>query len=122
VKKSSSVAAPLLASAALTFLAGCRSHEMKRCVDDHNVVVDDSHCNAQQQPNGQQQQHPGGVGFYPVPYRWYYGGWGGFSGGSTVGGGGFVPAAGHAYSSATERGGFGSTFGGSDGGYGGAGE
>ena len=120
MKRSTQVAAPLLASAALAFLAGCRSHEMKRCVDDHNVVVDDSHCNAQQQPN--QQQQNGGVGFYPVPYRWYYGGWGGYSPGTAVGGGTYTPAAGHSYSSGTERGGFGSTFSGSDGGHGGAGE
>jgi hypothetical protein len=121
VKKSSSVAAPLLASAALAFLAGCRSHEMKRCVDDHNVVVDEKLCDAQQQPN-QQQQHPGGVGFYPVPYRWYFGGWGGYSPGTAVGGGGFAPAAGHSYSSGTERGGFGSTHSSGEGGHGGAGE
>jgi hypothetical protein len=118
MKRSTQVAAPLLASAALAFLAGCRSHEMKRCVDDHNVVVDDSHCSAQQ-PN---QQQNGGVGFYPVPYRWYYGGWGGYYPGTAVGGGGFAPAAGHSYSSSTERGGFGSTHSSGDGGHGGAGE
>jgi len=109
VKKSSSVAAPLLASAALVFLAGCRKPEMKRCVDEHNTVVDDSMCNAQQQ---QQRPNPAG-GFYPVPFRWYYGGWGGFGRGSSVGGGGFVPAPGHSYASPTSRGGFGSSFHGS---------
>jgi hypothetical protein len=109
VKKSSSVAAPLLASAALAFLAGCRQHEMQRCVDEHNVVVDDSLCNAQSQRN------PNG-GFYPNPFRWYYGGWGGFGRGSTAGGGGFTPIMGHSYSSSTTRGGFGSTFHGGEGG------
>ncbi|HEX9199257.1 MAG TPA: hypothetical protein VF865_06840 [Acidobacteriaceae bacterium] len=106
VKKSANVAAPLLASVALAFLAGCRSKEMKRCVDEHNTVVDDSLCRAQQQ---QQQPQPG-VGFYPYPFRWYYGGWGGYSRGSAVGGGGFVAAPGHSYASPTSRGGFGSTF------------
>ena len=106
VKKSTSVAAPLLASVALAFLAGCRSKEMKRCVDEHNTVVDDSLCAAQKQ---QQQPNPGG-GFYPYPFRWYYGGWGGYSRGSSVGGGGFVAAPGHSYASPTSRGGFGSTF------------
>jgi hypothetical protein len=107
VKKSSSVAAPLLASAALAFLAGCRNQEMKRCVDEHNVVVDDSLCNAQQQPN------PNGS-YYP--FRWYYGGSGGYGPGSTAGGGGYVPVAGHSYSPSTSRGGFGSSSGDSGGG------
>ncbi len=118
VKKSTHVAAPLLASAALAFLAGCRQQEMKRCVDEHNTVVDDSLCDAQQK---QQQPNQGGGGFYPYPFRWYYGGYGGFGRGSLAGGGAFAPAAGHSYSSPTSRGGFGSTFSGA-GGHGGAGE
>lgn len=90
---------------------------MKRCVDDHNVVVDDSFCNAQQQTTPVQ---PGG-GYVPVPYRWYYGGWGGYSRGSTVGGGAYTPSAGVSYS--TSRGGFGSTHAsGGEGGHGGGGE
>ncbi len=88
---------------------------MQRCVDEHNVVVDDSLCKAQQQRN------PNG-GFYPSPFRWYYGGWGGFGRGITVGGGGFAPITGHAYSSSTTRGGFGSTHASGEGGHGGAGE
>jgi hypothetical protein len=119
VKRSSSVAAPLLASAALALLSGCKQPEMKRCVDEHNTVVDDSLCNAQQQAK---QPNPTG-GFYFSPYRWYYGGWGGYGRGTTVGGGGYVPAIGHSYSSSTTRGGFGSSFSGEgEGGHGGAGE
>jgi hypothetical protein len=118
VKKSTSVAAPLLASVALAFLAGCRQREMQRCVDEHNTVVDDSLCNATQQAH---QPNPAG-GFFPYPYRWYYGGWGGYSRGSAVGGGGFAPAAGHSYASPTTRGGFGGSFSGGDGGHSGAGE
>ena len=76
---------------------------MQRCVDEHNVVVDESLCKAQQQPN------PAG-GFYPMPFHWYYGGWGGYGLGSVVGGGGFVPLSGHSYASPTSRGGFGSSF------------
>jgi hypothetical protein len=105
MKRSTNVAAPLLASAALAFLAGCRQQQMKRCVDDHNVVVDDSLCETQQH---QPQQHPAG-GIYPVfiPYHYYYGGFGGFSRGSVVSGGSITPRAGASYS--TSRGGFGST-------------
>jgi hypothetical protein len=104
---------------ALAFLAGCREREMKRCVDERNIVVDDSLCNATS-PQAQQPNPSGG--FYPYPYRWYYGGWGGYALGSGVGGGGFAPVAGHSYASPTSRGGFGSSFGGGEGGHGGAGE
>ena len=103
---------------ALAFLAGCREREMQRCVDQKNTVVDDSFCAKQQQA---QQPNPAG-GFYPYPYRWYYGGSGGFAPGSVVSGGGFDPVAGHSYASPTARGGFGSSGGDGDGGHGGAGE
>jgi hypothetical protein len=119
MKRSTKVAAPLLASAALAILAGCRKPEMQRCVDEHNKVVDDSLC--ANQPN-QQQQHPmGGGGFIPlIPlYHYYYGGWGGYGLGSVVGGGSYAPSVGRSYatrSGVTTRGGFGSSFsGGSDG-------
>jgi hypothetical protein len=108
VKKSSTVAAPLLASAALAMLTACRQPEMQRCVDEHNVVVDDSLCAAQPQHN------PAG-GFYPSPFRYYYGGYGGYGLGSMVGGGGYAPMAGHSYASSTTRGGFGSTHAGGGG-------
>src|SRR5258707_11558172 len=76
MKRSSHVTAPLLAAAALSLLTGCRRPEMQRCVDENNNVVDDSFCknqpNAQQRPDG----HGGFISFYP--YRFYYGGWGGF--------------------------------------------
>lgn len=78
---------------------------MQRCVDEHNVVVDDSLCHVQQQPNS-------GGGYY-VPYRYYYGGYGGFAPGTIVGGGGYAPIGGHSYASPTARGGFGSSFSGS---------
>lgn len=119
MKKSANVAAPLLASAALAFLAGCKQQEMKRCVDEHNTVVDDSLCNAQQQ---QQQPFNHSGGYVPVPFRWYYGGFGGYSRGAMAGGGGFAPLAGHSYASPTTRGGFGSSFSEGAGGHGGAGE
>jgi hypothetical protein len=118
VKKSNSVAAPLLASAALAMLAGCKQQQMKRCVDEHNTVVDNSFCDTQQnQPNqpNNNYYHP----VVPVFYHYYYGGTGGFYPGSIATGGGFTPAPGVSYS--TSRGGFGHTF--SDGGgHGGAGE
>jgi hypothetical protein len=86
---------------------------MQRCVDEHNNVVDDSLCN--NQPNAQQRPDGRG-GFIPViiPYRYYYGGWGGYGLGTQVGGGAFSPAAGRSYST-TSRGGFGSFFGGGEG-------
>lgn len=109
MKRSTHVAAPLLASAALAMLAGCRHQEMQRCVDEHNTVVDESLCKAQPQRN------PAG-GFYPIPFRYYYGGYGGYGLGSSVGGGAFAPSAGHSYASPTTRGGFGSTHAGGQGG------
>jgi len=89
MKRSANVTAPLLASAAMAFLAGCRQHEMKRCVDEHNVVVDDSLCETRQ---NQQQQHPGGGFPIFIPYHYYYGGFGGFSRGSVVSGGSSTPS------------------------------
>jgi hypothetical protein len=101
-------------------LSGCRhpQPEMQRCVDEHNVVVDDKLCQTQQ--GVQQQRRPDGHGgFLPIfiPYHYYYGGYGGYGLGSVVGGGGYTPMTGHAYanasgrSSGTVRGGFGSSFG-----------
>ncbi len=123
MKRSSHVAAPLLASAALAFLTACRKPEMQRCVDEHNTVVDDSLC--ANQPNAQNNNlaHPGGgmggggIGY--MPYRWYYGGMGGYGRGSIVSGGGYAPIGGHSYSSSTSRGGFGSSIHSSGGGGGG---
>jgi hypothetical protein len=118
MKRSTKVAAPLLASAALAILAGCRKPEMQRCVDEQNHVVDDSLC--ANQPNQhlqqQQQQRPmGGGSLIPlIPiYHYYYGGWGGYGLGSIVGGGSYVPTVGRSYttrSGVTTRGGFGSSY------------
>jgi len=125
MKRSTHVYAPLLGLAAAAMLAGCREPEMRRCVDEHNVVVADNLCDAQQ---GVQQRNGGG-GMPFIPYRYYYGGYGGFGLGSMVGGGGFTSAPGRSYVNAsgvrsgTARGGFGSSFseGGAHGG-GGSGE
>jgi hypothetical protein len=109
MKRSTQVAAPLLAAAALSLLTGCRP-EMQRCVDENNHVVDDSLCDTQ--PN----QHPvAGTSVYPIllPYHYYYGGWGGYGIGSVVGGGSTNPSFGRSYatrSGRTIRGGFGSSF------------
>lgn len=120
MRRSAHVAAPLLASAALAMLTGCRKPEMQRCVDDHGAVVADNLCQNQplQQNNGVPYYHPYGGG----SYRWYYGGLGGYSAGTIVGGGGYAPLPGHSYASSTSRGGFGSTHAGSgEGGHGGEG-
>jgi hypothetical protein len=89
---------------------------MQRCVDEQNHVVDDKLCANLPDQQGIQQQRPDGHGgFLPlfIPYRYYYGGWGGYGLGSVVGGGSYAPAAGRSYttrSGVTTRGGFGSSF------------
>jgi hypothetical protein len=112
MRRSTQVVAPLLASAAVALLSGCHSGpEMQRCVDQQNHVVDPSFCKNLPQPDAKNNtSHPGMPFIYP--YRFYYGGSGGYALGSTVSGGGFVPSSGHSYSlsSGTSRGGFGSSF------------
>jgi hypothetical protein len=105
MKRSKHVAAPLLTSAAVAMLAGCRQAQMQRCVDEHNVVVDDSLCQNQPGQQNNSYYHPGGGGFY----RYYYGGGGTYFPGSVATGGGYAPTPGYSY--ATSRGGFGSSFG-----------
>ena len=118
MRRSAQVAAPLLAAAALALTTGCRKPEMQRCVDEQNHVVDDKFCaNLPNQQANQPQRPDGHGGFFPIflPYRFYYGGWGGYGLGSTVGGGSYAPATGRSYatrSGVTTRGGFGSSFGG----------
>jgi hypothetical protein len=115
MKHSRQVAAPLLASAALALLAGCRQQEMQRCVDESNHVVADNLCNSQPQ---QRSNGHGGFLFLPSPYRFYYGGYGGYGLGSAVGGGGYTPAPGRSYGTRTTRGGFGGFYSGVKGGAG----
>jgi len=117
MKRSTQVAAPLLAAAAMGLLAGCHNHDaaMQRCVDENNKVVDQSLCQQGQQTTQQQPDGHGGFIFVPVivPYHYYYGGWGGYGLGSAVGGGSYTPSPGVSYSTTT-RGGFGSSFSGSE--------
>jgi len=106
MKRSTQVAAPLLAATALSLLTGC-NRQMQRCVDENNNVVDDHFC--KDQPN-QPQQRPDGHGgfiFVPLPYRFYYGGYGNYDLGTRATGGSFTPSSGVSY---TTRGGFGSSF------------
>ena len=116
MRSSTQVAAPLLAAAALSMLTGCQKPQMQRCVDENNHVVDDSLCaNLPANQQGVQQRPDGHGSFLPViiPYRYYYGGWGGYGLGTLVGGGGYTPVAGRSYanrSGITIRGGFGSSF------------
>lgn len=127
MKRSSQVAAPLLAAAALALTTGCEKPQMQRCVDEQNHVVADSLC--ANQPNQPQQRPDGHGGFIPIifPYRYYYGGFGGYGLGSSVGGGTYAPDPARSYingSGRTTRGGFGRSFsqGGSHAGGEGAGE
>jgi hypothetical protein len=64
-----------------------------------------------------QQQQPmrGPTGGFYYPYRYYYGGAGGYAIGTPVSGGDFAPVSGHSYATSTTRGGFGSSGGGSGG-------
>lgn len=121
MKRSAHVSAPLLAATALSLLTACRRQpEMQRCVDEQNHVVADNLCNA----SGQQPIRNSSGVFIPMPYRFYYGGLGGYALGSMVSGGSYGALAGHAYSrsSGTPRGGFGGFHGSSSGAHGGAGE
>src|SRR5580704_14829390 len=100
MKRSTQVAAPLLAAAALAMTVGCRRPQMQRCVDENHNVVDDSLCN--NQPNQQNNNT-----LFPHTYHYYYGGWGGYGLGGTAAGGSYIPSPGVSY---TTRGGFGSSF------------
>ncbi len=117
MRRSTQVAAPLLASTALALLSGCHQQELQRCVDENNKVVEDKLCanqpqDAAQQRQMQEQRQHNGLGILPlIPlYHFYYGGFGGRGIGSSVTGGTLSPLAGHSYSSSTTRGGFGRTF------------
>ena len=93
MRRSAQVAAPLLAAAALALTTGCRKPEMQRCVDENNHVVNDKLCASQPQAERRPDGH-GGFLFVPMPYRYYYGGYGGYAPGTVVGGGGYTPPAG----------------------------
>ena len=121
-RRSTKVAAPLLAAAALALTTACRPKpEMQRCVDEQNHVVADNLC--QGLPPAGAAAPPVSMGY--IPYRYYYGGGGGYGLGSPVFGGGYIPSTGHTYSSAsgrstfvpsgTVRGGFGSSHAGGGG-------
>ena len=130
MRRSSKVAAPLLAATAMAMLSGCRKPEMQRCVDENNRVVDDSFCANLPADNRNQQPPYGHGGFVPlVPlYRYYYGGWGAYTPGTLAGGGSTTPMNGHSYitsrgvRSGTSRGGFGRWFSSHGSGHGGGGE
>jgi hypothetical protein len=107
-KRSLSVSAGLLASLALS-LTGCGTNnghrdEARRCVNDQNVVINDSNCNGSGSGTG----------------HWYYGG-SGFGPGSRVSGGSPNASKSSIYSDggSVSRGGIGETGGG--GGHGSAG-
>lgn len=108
MRRCGQVAAPLLASAAVALLSGCRP-DMQRCVDEQNRVADPAQCRALS--SGSTQTTTGGSGGAHV-YRYYYGGRGSYAPGSVVTDGSYAPASGHSYSttSGTARGGFGSSF------------
>ncbi|MBM4264077.1 MAG: hypothetical protein FJ143_10780 [Deltaproteobacteria bacterium] len=110
MKKSARVTLVLVSSLAATFMNGCGGSddggdwvEAKRCVDNHDVVVEDRLC---EQPAEQRGSHSTAHHVY----RYYYGG-GGYHPGDLAYGGGHIPRQGTNYinSSRVPRGGFGST-------------
>jgi hypothetical protein len=115
MRRSTHVAAPLLAATAIAMMTGCRKPEMQRCVDESNKVVDDSFCANLPQAGNQEYQNLGGHGSVPyIPmYHYYYGGWGGYALGALAGGGSAAPVEGrnyinsHGVRTGTVRGGFG---------------
>jgi hypothetical protein len=113
MRRSKQVVAPILASAAVAMLAGCRP-DMQRCVDEGNRVVDPGYCNTLQPGSRQTTVGPSSGAHI---YRYYYGGGGSYAVGSTATEGSYVPESGRSYSttSGTARGGFGSSFSGSGG-------
>jgi hypothetical protein len=98
MKKSQSIhlAFALLAA---SMLSGCSEEktEIRRCVGEDNIVVEDDKC-----------EHPTYVNGHPV-WFWYYGGRGGYETGSVVEGGSRNPTPGYRAVSPVSRGGFGST-------------
>ena len=107
MRRSKQVMAPILASAAVALLSGCKP-DMQRCVDESNRVVDPSDCKTLQSGSTQTTVGPGGGHFY----RYYYGGGGSYVPGTAAMGGSYAPEEGHSYSTTngTARGGFGSSF------------
>lgn len=116
MKRSKEVRLTLLTTLALLAGACDETHsgdepEVKHCVDQNDVVVDDDKCNA---PPPQQPAVPLDGGTQPATpttpvhvYRWYYGGGTVITPGNKAAGGGFSPSVGKSY--VTPRGGFGST-------------
>jgi len=95
MKKSSHVELSVVVTVATAALAGCDSHETRRCVDSNQRVVDDRNCDTASQTPVPGTSYGGG-------HRWYYGGYsGGY--GSRAEGGSFSS------STTTSRGIFGST-------------
>jgi len=108
LKKSAQVRLGLLATLAVS-LTSCNRKEMQRCVDDHDIVVNDQYCEQGYNNN------------YPrtgLLYHWYYGGGGGYVPCTSAFGGSITPHAGFSSvrssgattsSSGVSRGGFGSS-------------
>jgi hypothetical protein len=121
MKKSSYISLTLWASAAALFTGCSRQYQVKRCVDPDGFAVTEDKCI-------EEDRNPYPYG--PRPYRWNYGGSGGYNYGDRIFGGSSTPVEGedsvsaHDAASATgarggsgtvSRGGFGSSFGGEGG-------
>ena len=123
MKRSSKIQLTLVATAAAVFTGCSDDRPPRRCVDDHNKVVDEKFCAGQ--PQQQQQQRSGGVGFIPllIPYHYYYGGARGYVPmGAAMSGGTSTPPARGFSAAPSSRGMFGGAGEAHGGGSGGAGE
>ena len=105
MRRSTNVIAPLLASSAVVFLAGC-GPQMQRCIDEQNRVSDPAFCKDLPVAGSEVARLHNGA------YRYYYGGSGDYEMGTYVTDGAIAPAPGQQYSltDGTSRKGFGTFF------------
>lgn len=85
MKCSAKITATLFASLVLSVATGCRKPEMQRCVDQHNIVVDDDLCHShgEQRVLGRKPEESGS-------FRYYYGGTGKTDAGTQATGGSYM--------------------------------
>lgn len=112
MKKSQKVTLTLLTAAAAAAISGCNrvaEAEVKRCVDDRNIMADERNCDVHPSPagstasgggggatgsSGDSSSNTGTSGYYGPRYRWVYGGNGGYMPGAIVYGAHAIPTEG----------------------------
>lgn len=113
MRKSKKITLTILTLIAINLLIGCDevNEEVKHCVDENDVVIDDKLCEGNNGVINPAVVNPVTGFSSPRVTRWYYGGTNVFSTGTKVSGGSYAASPGKSYSSPTtiSRGGFGST-------------